>query len=340
MKQNSYLAPRAGLFLIFWSICTSLFAQTASSAAQEYVLYGRGLYPGDDSSFGMIRNSGFTTLMLSSFYIKANGDVFSGDDGKQPIIHDGRYTGSAEWLKRVAALRKGGSVKRIEVLLEGRWYGQPPNTYDFIRDWIDSSKGAAGTVSGTGPRSTLYGILRIIRKSIGADAICIDDESVYDSVSIIRLGEMAREAGLHMSLCPFTKIPWWRSVIDGSRHGVVDAVYLQCYDGGAQEVPADWVHGLGPTAPVYPIFLCRGAFGTCGISHNSKSPEEIRTTLKQFKKDAPGLRGAGIWQMADIKDYIRLNCAVKDPASGSAASVSQYLGQLKGSLEAALGATD
>ena len=338
MKQKSYLIPLAGLSVIFFGLCSSLFAQPARSTGREYVLYGRGTYPGDDSSFAMIRNSGFSTLMLSSFYIKANGDVFSGDDGQQPIIHEGRYTGSTDWLKRVAALRKGGSIKRIEVLLEGRWYGQPPNTYDFIRDWIDSSKGAAGTVSGTGPGSTLYGILRIIKKSIGADAICIDDESVYDSVSIIRLGEMAHEIGLHMSLCPFTKIPWWKSVIDGSRHGVVDAVYLQCYDGGAKAVPADWVHGLGPSAPVYPIFLCRGAFSTCGISHNSKTPEEIRTTLLQFRKDAPELRGAGIWQMADIKDYIRLNCAAKDPASGNATSVPQYLGQLKGSLEAALSA--
>lgn len=323
------------LLLLFFG--SALSAQrVAGSGGTDLILYGRGTYPGDDSSFEMIRHSGFTTVMLSSFYIKSNGDVYSGDDGRHPIIHDGRYTGSADWLKRVASLRKGGSVSRIEILLEGRWYHQPPNTYDFIRDWIDSSRGAHGVVTGTARGSALYGILKIFKKTIGADAICIDDESVYDSSSIIRLGQLAHRLSLHMSLCPFTRIPWWKSVVDGSRHGVVDAVYLQCYDGGARAVPADWVRGLGPSVPVYPIFLCRGAFSTCGVSHNSKSPEEIRASLQQFRKDAPEIHGAGIWQMADIKDYVRRDCAVSDPSSGSATSVPQYLQQLSDSLRSAL----
>jgi hypothetical protein len=53
----------------------------------------------------------------------------------------------------------------------------------------------------------------------------------------------------------------------------------------------------------------------------------------RFKKDYPGLTGGAIWQMADIKTYIRKNCAVQDPESGNATSVSQYIGQLKNSLK-------
>lgn len=331
------MRKRCFLFVLLLFFASALSAQQGvGSPEHDLILYGRGLYPGDDSSYQMIRQSGFTTLLLSSFYIKANGDVYSGDDGRHPIIHEGRYTGNTDWLKRVASLRQGGSVSRIEILLEGRWYGQPPNTYDFIRSWIDSARGEAGVVTGTGEGSTLNGILRVFRQTIGADAICIDDESVYDSTSIIRLGEMAHAAGLHMSLCPFTRIPWWKAVVDGSHDGVADAVYLQCYDGGARVVPGDWVRGLGPSVPVYPIFLVRGAFSTCGTSHNSKSPEEIRAALQQFRKGAPEIHGAGIWQMADIKDYVRRRCAVTDPASGSATSVPQYLQQLKDSLETAL----
>lgn len=323
------------LCVLFFASCTVAVAQRTSGRISDpnVILYGRGMYPGDDSTYELVRTSGFTTMMLSSFYIKGNGDVYSGDDGHQPIIHDGKYTGKEEWIKRVASLRRHGSIQRIEILLEGRWYNQPPNTYDFIRDWIDSSKGAPGTVAGTERGSTLYGILRVIKEKIGADAICIDDESVYDSLSIIRLGELAHRIGLHMSLCPFTKIPYWKSVLDGSSAGVVDAVYLQCYDGGKNAVPGLWVRGLGPTVPVYPIFLCRGAFSTCGVSHNSKSPEEIRAQLLEFKKDDPGMRGAGVWQMADIKDYVRQRCAVVDPGSGSATTVAQYLEQLKESLK-------
>lgn len=334
MKESfNFLRPIGLSFVVVFSLSTFFslptFAQQRDTTQPNTILFGRGTYPGDDSTYVMIGNSGFTTMMLSSFYIKANGDVYSGDDGSRPIIHAGRYCGNAEWLKRVASLRKSGSIRRIEILLEGRWYGQPPNTYDFIRDWIDSSKGAPGTVAGTGRRSTLYRMLKVMKKTIGVDAICIDDESVYDSTSIIRLGELVDKIGLHMSLCPFTRIPYWKSIVDASRPGVVDAIYLQCYDGGKHAVPGEWVRGLASTVPVYPIFLCRGAFSTCGVSHNSKSPDEIRAQLREFRAGDPDLRGAGVWQMADIKGYVRQRCAVTDPSSGTATTVAEYLEQLR-----------
>jgi hypothetical protein len=54
--------------------------------------------------------------------------------------------------------------------------------------------------------------------------------------------------------------------------------------------------------------------------------------LREFKTGDPELRGAGIWQMADIKDYVRQRCAETDPSSGSATTVPQYLQQLRESL--------
>lgn len=328
----------ASLLLVICFACSPRVAPKGRTVSHSNViLYGRGLYPGDDSTYEMIRTSGFTTLMLSSYYIRANGDVVSGDDGRHPIIHEGEFTGSEDWLRRVQSLRKGaGSVKRIEILLEGRWYNQPPNTYDYIRDWIDGSKAAEGVVPGTATGSTMDKILRIMKEKIGVDAICIDDESVYDSPSIIRLGEMAHRIGLHMTLCPFAKIPFWKEVLDSSRNQVVDAVYLQCYDGGKHNTPGPWVQGLHSDIPVYPLFLCRGAFSTCGTSHGSKTPDEIKADMRTFKKEYPGLQGAGVWQMADIKAYVRMDCAVRDTASGNATTVRQYLGQLKESLEEGL----
>src|ERR1700761_7245664 len=152
MSISCFVFLRGWFVLVLFASCSIVSGQRAAASIPDpnMILFGRGTYPGDDSSYEMIRTSGFTTMMLSSFYIKANGDVYSGDDGHQPIIHEGRYTGNADWIERVASLRHHGSIQRIEMLLEGRWYDQPPNTYDFIRDWIDSSKGAPGTVGGTG----------------------------------------------------------------------------------------------------------------------------------------------------------------------------------------------
>lgn len=314
--------------------CSSRHAQKRpATTGTNLVLYGRGLYPGDDTTFDLIRQSGFTTLMLSSFYIKANGDLVSGDDGRHPIIHNGEFTGSEEWVKRIKAVKNGGSIRRTEILLEGRWYGQPPNTYDYIRDWIDSNKADPAVTPGTDPGSTLYKMMKVLKEKLGADAICIDDESVYDSLSIIKLGKMVRGLGMRMTLCPYTRIPFWKSIIDSSSRDVVDAVYLQCYDGGKNNTMGPWAQGLQQAVPIYPIFLCRGAFSRCSPSHNSKTPEEIRTDMLAFKKEYPAMKGGGIWQMADIKAYVQMNCAVKDTTSGTAASVREYLQQLRRSLE-------
>jgi len=43
-----------------------------------------------------------------------------------------------------------------------------------------------------------------------------------------------------------------------------------------------------------------------------------------------------IWQMADVKNYVRMNCAALDSSSGSASTVREYLKQLKNSLQEGL----
>ncbi|PSL23055.1 hypothetical protein [Chitinophaga ginsengisoli] len=306
----------------------------ASPADTNLTMFGRGMYPGDDSTYENLRNSGFNTVILSSFYIHANGDVYSGDDHKNPIIHDGQYVGSREWLKYVASLRQASSsVKRIEILLEGRWYNQPPNTYDYIQDWYDSSRTVEGIVTGIGTNSTLYKIIKIMKEDIGVDAICIDDESVYNSESIAKLGELAAHLNLHMTLCPFKKTNYWKDIICRSQPGLIDAIYLQCYDGGRFNMPGVWKDKLETTLPVYPIFLCRGAFSTCNPVHNSKTPAEIKAEMIRFKKDYPEMGGGAIWQMADIKNFVKNNCAVQTPESGTSATFSQYILDLRNGLK-------
>ena len=337
------------LFLLFPLLASGIFftpagkpvapavKEPASPADTNLTMFARGLYPGDDTTFTTLKASGFTTVILSSFYIKSNGDVYSGDDSKNPIIHDGKYVGNKQWLKRVASLKKKPSaVTRIEILLEGRWFGQPPNTFDFIQDWADGAKTVPGIVTGTGTNSTLYKICKVFKETIGADAICIDDESVYHSPSIVLLGALAGKLHMHMTLCPYRILPYWKEIMNGSQQGLIDAVYLQCYDGGTRSVPGKWVNEMGCTIPLYPIFLCRGAFSTCATNHNSKSPAEIKALMIRFKKDYPGMKGGAIWQMADVKQYITRNCAVQDTSSGNATSVTQYLSQLKNSLKEGL----
>jgi len=50
-------------------------SRAAAPADPNLTLYGRGLYPGDDTTFDDLRLSGFTTIVLSSYYIHEDGDV-------------------------------------------------------------------------------------------------------------------------------------------------------------------------------------------------------------------------------------------------------------------------
>ncbi|KAA2242978.1 hypothetical protein F0L74_10680 [Chitinophaga agrisoli] len=316
---------------------THTLSGPASPAAINLAMFARGIYPGDDTLYQSLKESGFTTIVLSSFYIRSNGDVLSGDDSKNPIIHDGKFVGDKTWLKRVADLKKGTtSITRIEILMEGRWYNQPPNTYDFIQNWAAPTETYPGIVTGTSKNSTLYNIAKIMKDEIGVDAVCIDDESVYDARSIVVLGEMLNNMNVHMTLCPYTKAKYWKSILAGSQPGLIDAIYLQCYDGGTGNEPGPWKDSLSTTLPVYPIMMCRGAFSSCDTVKNSKSPGEIRAEMVRYKKAYPGMTGGAIWQLADVRHYVHKNCAVELPSSGTATSILQYLDQLKNSLQGPL----
>jgi hypothetical protein len=330
------------LFLFICLVTFSLFcsaqqidAPAASLPAKNLAMFGRGLYPGDDTTYHLLKHSGFKTLLLSSFYIHADGDLYSGDS-HQPIIHNGKWVGNASYVKRVRDLKKHSSISRIEILLEGRWYGQPPNTFDFIRDWYDPAKAVPGIVTGIGEQSTLYNICKVLKEVLDADAFCIDDESVYDSPSIIAMGKIAAKLNMHMTLCPYGKLSYWNDILKASDAKVVDGLYLQCYDGGARNEIKNWVEGLKPVQPIYPIFMVRGSFSTCDSYKGSKSVEEIKAQLRGFKMDYPAMSGAAIWQIQDLKQFVTMGCAVKQPTSGSAQSVAAFLKQLEKALKSEL----
>src|SRR5215469_11232729 len=103
MKINAFLAVVLSFCFLDCASAPLSCSSTPAivSADTNLIIYGRGLYPGDDSTFDAIRLSGFNTVVLSSFYIHENGDVYSGDS-HLPIIHDGKYIGDREWLRRIA----------------------------------------------------------------------------------------------------------------------------------------------------------------------------------------------------------------------------------------------
>jgi hypothetical protein len=87
----------------------------AGSAVAESAVYGGGpFYSGGTPVMDDLRASGFTTVMLWSIHVDANGDLHMND---QPLIEDGVYVGpNTSWSAELATLKQAPtSVNRIEV---------------------------------------------------------------------------------------------------------------------------------------------------------------------------------------------------------------------------------
>lgn len=280
------------------------------------ILFGRGLYPGDTDVYNMIEASKFKAIIISSYYLGPGGDVYSGDSPNSPIIHNGKYIGVPSFPYHIATLKK---TARVEFLLESSAKGLP-NTFVNIMRWTKTPAGL----------DTLNKICQAF-KALGADGLCDDDEGLYDLGSTLALGKLLGQLGMHLTLCPYTDSVFWKAVIDGSvsKQGLIDGVYLQCYSTGMYNRPGPWFRSLGHKTPVYPIFSCGGGFGKCDAkNYGSLLPVGIQNRMKNMVKAYSGLAGGGIWQMADVISYVKMNCAP--------ITVSEYLRRLGNAVTPAL----
>ncbi len=89
------------------------------------------------------------------------------------------------------------------------------------------------------PRRFFIRTWSALKNALGIDAIDSDDESTFDSASAIKFGKMCGSVDLKMTLCPYNKSSYWSAVQSGLGTNC-DAIYLQCYDGGAGNDPATW----------------------------------------------------------------------------------------------------
>jgi hypothetical protein len=49
-----------------WCLAQQTFPPAAPLPAGNLAIFGRGLYPGNDTTYQLLKNSGFNTLLLSS----------------------------------------------------------------------------------------------------------------------------------------------------------------------------------------------------------------------------------------------------------------------------------
>jgi len=261
-----------------------LFGLTTVFAAKHSVLYSGGpLYNNAATHRDMIRASGFTTVVLWTIHVYGDGDFVLND---HKIVDDGVYVGRAEWPQEVAAFKKGAtSVDRVEISI-GSW---GVADFETIESLIASQ--------GTGPVSALYKNFQVLRNIIPSiDAVSFDDESNYDVNSTVALSVMLSDMGFKISLCPYTRSSFWKSVYDNvnsQRPETVDRVYLQCYAGGAGNNPGTW-NGYFSGLQVTPGLWCYPN-GTSG----KRTPGEVQTQMSSWSSSYH-IAGGFMWFLDDM----------------------------------------
>lgn len=257
----------------------------SSAVCADSAIYGGGpFYSGGAAVMNDLKASGFTTVMLWSIHVDANGDLHLND---QALISNGAFVGTnTNWSNQLKTLKQAPtSVKRIEVSIGS---GGVP---DFER--IEALINGTGAGSGTGPNSILYKNFQLLKTLTGADAANFDDESDYDLPSATAFGQMLAGLGYKITFVPYTNRTFWVD-LKNNLGTSVDRVYLQDYDGGAGNDPAAWSQALGMT--VEPGLWSRHGTGcTAG-----DDPASVRAKMSAWKASAK-ITGGFMWLYDDIQ---------------------------------------
>lgn len=263
----------------------ALFAGTAAAATGYIGILGGGpVYMHNPTNIKELKKADFSELIVWSVEVKENGDLNL--NGEFPITADGKYVGDQTWpqfARDLKNIKMGGKVTRITLSIGSSNFGDFQN----LKTLVDTQ--------GTGRRSILYKDFAALAAALPVDAIDLDDENSYDSESTTKFALMLGKLGYHVTINPYTNNSYWISLVSGinsQKPGLVDAVHLQTFAGGAGNNPCSgWDFG---GVPVYP-----------GLSDQPAAPPyltppEAKQKLKTWHGQC-GITGAWLWIFDQIK---------------------------------------
>lgn len=259
------------------------------------VMGGGPFYAGGTPVMNTLRASGFNTVILWTIHVYyPSGDLIFND---VLVCSNGAYVGNTNWPAQLATLKQATtSVSRIEVAVGS---GGGPNDFLAIQKLIADG--------GTGTNSILYRNFAALIAATGADAICFNDESLYDVATMVSFGQMLAVLGRKVTLCPYNNPTVWQNV-KSQLGATVDAVYLQCYAGGAGNNPAAWNAYFGGLR-VSPGLWCRHGAG-CAAGDTAAA---VATKMNNWR-NSPGIPGGWMWLYDDMQ-----KCTNDAPAAYAAA---------------------
>lgn len=260
-----------------------LFVMNEALMAQESAIYAGGpVYYHRDYAIDELRNSGFTTVIVWTIHIQANGDLTF--NGEFPLVENGVYVGDQlypNFPDDIAMLKTAPtSITRVEFGLSAAGSG----TFAAVQDFYNSE--------GFGPGTTLYENFSALKNAIpDIDAFNNDDESTYHVASAVAFTKMLAELGFKNAIVPYTNSGFWSALVsqvNADYPGNIDRNYLQCYAGGSGNNPCSpsWDFGI----PVYP-----GMWG--GPGHSSTA--SVENQMNSWQNNC-GITGGFMWIYDDF----------------------------------------
>ncbi|KAM7217086.1 hypothetical protein V8F06_007485 [Rhypophila decipiens] len=237
-----------------------------------------------------LKTSGFNTLIMFGIGILDNGDIkyYSNTPGSQDVVvaSGGAYVGGAALAEKVRSFKTGNvndtGVNRLEISMNSQ----------HVKNLMSRP--------GPGADTPLYRNFAALKEAWTLDAVNNDDESLYDVASTVTFAKMLNKIGYKYTIAPYTNVQFWRSLTTQLNSGLkepnlaMDRVYLQCYDGGANNNPAGWTSNLG--MKVVPLIW---------VTNDSKPV--YGATAAQARSKFSGwnqrnaLAGGGYWNDYDIE---------------------------------------
>lgn len=300
------------LSIIFCLIPFSSYLKNISAETQDdipnyhsAIFSGGPIYTGGPPVMDILRESGFTTLIIWSIHIQENGTLFLNDD---KIIENGIYVGNSSWSSSLATLKETPTtIKRIECSI-GAWGCRD---FENIQALVENQ--------GIGSESILYRNFQVLKNITGADAINYDDESNYHVNSTVEFSFMLINLGFRITLCPYTSPYFWQDVFNEVNENyptMVDRVYLQCYAGGSGNDPAKW-NQYFENITVTPGVWCQHG-SSCSQGYK---PAYVTQRMTRWK-DSANITGGFLWLFDDM-----LACTEYTPAQYANSINSVFISQ-------------
>jgi hypothetical protein len=302
MKSSTLLLP-----VLCQTLLAAALTLTARAADSSNI---RAIYLFKDvlkSNTTALTTSGFNTLIIFGIGVLSNGGImyYSNTPGSKDtlVASNGTYVGGDALAAKVRSFKttittnpnnnntttsSNTEITRLEISMNAQ----------NIRPLLTTPG------PGTGPTTPLHRNFAALKTAWSLDAVNNDDESIYDTASTVAFAKMLGQIGYRYSIAPYTVPSFWAGVVAGVNRGrkagdpdgglLLDRVYLQCYDGGAGNVPSEWARrlGMGVVPLVWVVNDSKPRFGV--------SVEQARGGFEGWKR-AGGVVGGGYWNDYDVE---------------------------------------